>query len=83
MDFEVVSDERTAYGTSGARSVELKLPDAPDERKVVRFKWKEMSRKATLDAADLEAQNDGRHRQDFAPEKDVSFEDFSRLPLAN
>ncbi len=63
MEFEVVSDERTAYGSSGARSIELKFPDAPGERKVVRFKWKDMPRKATLDATALDAHNDSPRRQ--------------------
>ncbi len=63
MNFEIVTDKRTAYGTSGARSVELRFPDAPGERKVIRFKWKDMPRKATTDATALEAQNDSPRRQ--------------------
>ncbi len=63
MNFEIVTDKRTAYGTSGARSVELKFPNAPGERKVIRFKWKDMPRKATTDATALEAQNDSPRRQ--------------------
>jgi len=63
MDFEVVSNERTAQGTTGARSLKLTFPEAPGERKTVRFKWKEMPRKMTSDGKALEAHNDSPRRQ--------------------
>ena len=62
-DFEVVSDKPTLQGTTGARSIELKFPDAPGERKTVRFKWKEMPRAKTLDSKPLDAHNDSPRRQ--------------------
>ncbi len=63
MDFEVVSNERTAQGTTGARVLKLTFPEAPGERKKVRFKWKEMPRKTTADTKALEAHNDSPRRQ--------------------
>ena len=63
MDFEVVSVERTAQGTSGALSIELTLPEAPGEQKTVRFKWKDMPRKKTSDSKALEKHNDSARRQ--------------------
>ena len=63
MDFEVVSNVRTAQGTTGARSLKLDFPEAPGDRKTVRFKWKEMPRKTTADGKALEAHNDSPRRQ--------------------
>ena len=63
MDFEVVSNKRTAQGTTGARVLKLTFPEAPGERKKVRFKWKEMPRKTTADTKALEAHNDSPRRQ--------------------
>ncbi len=63
MEFEVVSSERTAQGTTGAQLLKLELPEAPGERKKIRFKWKEMPRKKTADAKALEAHNDSPRRQ--------------------
>ncbi len=63
LDFEVVSNERTAQGSTGARSLKLTFQDEPGEPKTIRFKWKEMPRAKTLDSKPLEAHNDSPRRQ--------------------
>ena len=68
-DFKVVADERTAYGTSGARSVEIGFADDSGATIDISFKWKEMPR-GTLDEY-----NDSPRRQFAAYELQKLFLD--------
>jgi len=68
-DFNVVSDKRTAYGTSGARSVEIGFSDDTGAKVDIKFKWKEMPR-GTLDEY-----NDSPRRQFAAYELQKLFLD--------
>ncbi len=67
--FKTVSDKRTAYGTSGARLVEINFPDDSGEIADLRVKWKEMPR-GTLDEF-----NDSPRRQFAAYELQKLFLD--------
>ncbi len=67
--FKTVSDERTAYGTSGARLVEINFPDDSGETVDLSVKWKEMPR-GTLDEF-----NDSPRRQFAAYELQKLFLD--------
>ncbi len=68
-DFKIVSDERTALGTSGARSVEITFSEGSGPPVDISFKWKEMPR-GTLDEY-----NDSPRRQFAAYELQKFFLD--------